>query len=124
MRDDASSSDEAFVAATRAKRDAFFEGVSPSNQLAYAWNNLEPGYFSPRETAALAAPEDRPGLFDKRACANEKHHQCQQCGSRDIFGYLPFFFCNNDDCEYEEVATYHWAETDKSCEDYYYWTSP
>jgi hypothetical protein len=124
--DDASSSDEAFVKATRAKRAEFFKGVAPENQLAYAWNELEPGYFSPREMAALAAPEDRLALFLKRPCANDKHHQCQHCGARQIVDYHQNnFYCENDDCDYEyEVDTYHWADADESCQEYYYWTSP
>lgn len=123
-KDDASSSDEAFVAATRAKREAFFEGVAPQNRMAYAWNNLEPGYFSPRESAALASPEERPELFRTRPCHNDKHHQCRECGERDVANYYGFFYCHNDNCEYEEVKTIHWADTDESCGEYYYWTSP
>lgn len=126
MIDDASSSDEAFVKATRAKREAFFKGVAPEDKFAYAWNNLEPGYFSPREAAALAAPEDRPALFKVRPCANEKHLQCQVCGARQIVDYYSNnFYCENDECESEyEVEIYHWADADESCQEYYYWTSP
>ncbi len=129
MRDDASSSDEQFIAATKVKRaelQAAISGEVPNDEILEKWVDYPFYFFSPRERAALGEPRERLEKFLKRPCRNSRHRACPDCGGKEIYTGMEedMTWCLNEKCEIEETEAIHWAPTDKSCGDFFRWTSP